>query len=148
MNFAVLVGAIIGLSTNGLLSDWIAARATKRNGGVREPEMRLPAMIPYVIIMLIGNFVVAFGYERKWNWQVCFLSFPDCLYRYLLSATDNRNSRLHLRGHPSRGLTRHYIHLRRRQLQASCRQHLRGDYGQQERLGIWLQQIHHALDHC
>jgi hypothetical protein len=72
-NFAILVGALIGLSTNGPLSDWVAARATKRNNGVREPEMRLPAMIPYVIIMLIDNFVVAFGYEHKWDWKVSVL---------------------------------------------------------------------------
>lgn len=70
MNFAILVGAFIGLLTNGPLSDWVAARATKKNKGIREPEMRLPAMIPYVLIMLLGNFVVAFGYEYKWNWKV------------------------------------------------------------------------------
>jgi MFS family permease len=44
MNFAVLVGALIGLTTAGPLSDWVSARATRRNGGIREPEMRLPAM--------------------------------------------------------------------------------------------------------
>lgn len=51
-NFAVLIGAFIGLGTSGKLSDWVADRATKRNGGIREPEMRLIAMIPYVIIMV------------------------------------------------------------------------------------------------
>lgn len=44
MNFAILVGALIGLATAGPLSDWVSARATRRNGGIREPEMRLPAM--------------------------------------------------------------------------------------------------------
>jgi hypothetical protein len=44
MNFAILIGAFIGLGTAGPLSDWVSARATRRNGGVREPEMRLPAM--------------------------------------------------------------------------------------------------------
>lgn len=75
-NFAILVGAMIGLATNGRLSDWIAARATKKNKGIREPEMRLPTLIPYVIIMLLGNFVVAFGYEHKWDWKVRPLSTP------------------------------------------------------------------------
>ena len=70
MNFSILVGAIIGLLTNGRLSDWIAARATTKNRGIREPEMRLPTLIPYVLIMLLGNFVVAFGYEYKWDWRV------------------------------------------------------------------------------
>lgn len=55
MNFAILIGAFIGLFTAGPLSDWVAAKLTKRNGGIREPEMRLPAMIPYVIIMYLGN---------------------------------------------------------------------------------------------
>ncbi|EOD43384.1 MFS transporter [Neofusicoccum parvum] len=67
-NFAVLVGAFIGLFTAGPLSDWVAAKLTARNGGIREPEMRLPAMIPYVIIMIIGNICVAVGYEHKWHW--------------------------------------------------------------------------------
>ena len=84
MNFAIVVGAIIGLATAGPLSDWVSARATKRNGGILEPEMRLPAMskylepllhtndmlilkfaVPYVLIMILGNFVVAFGYQQK-----------------------------------------------------------------------------------
>ena len=69
-NFAILIGSFIGLATNGPVSDWISMRATMKNGGIREPEMRLPAMIPYVIIMIIGNFVVAFGYEYKWDWKV------------------------------------------------------------------------------
>lgn len=32
--------------------------------------MRLPALIPYVLIMLADNFVVAFGYQYKWDWRV------------------------------------------------------------------------------
>jgi MFS family permease len=79
-NFAILVGALIGLLTNGPLSDWISMRATVKNRGVREPEMRLPTMIPYFVICIVGNFVVAFGYEYKWDWKVCpllsFLSLP------------------------------------------------------------------------
>ncbi|KAJ5374477.1 Major facilitator superfamily domain general substrate transporter [Penicillium concentricum] len=69
-NFAILVGSFIGLATNGLLSDWISMKATRKNRGIREPEMRLPAMIPYVIISIIGNFIVAFGYEYKWDWKI------------------------------------------------------------------------------
>ncbi|OOG00601.1 hypothetical protein ASPCADRAFT_511561 [Aspergillus carbonarius ITEM 5010] len=68
-NFAIWIGAFIGLATNGPLSDWISMKATTRNRGIREPEMRLPAMIPYVIISIIGNFVVAFGYQYQWDWR-------------------------------------------------------------------------------
>lgn len=73
-NFAILIGSFIGLATNGVFSDWISMKATRKNRGIREPEMRLPAMIPYVIISIIGNFVVAFGYEYKWDWRVSTVS--------------------------------------------------------------------------
>jgi hypothetical protein len=77
-NFAIMVGAFIGLFTAGPLSDWVSARSTKKNNGVREPEMRLPAMIPYVIIMFLGNIVVAVGYERKWPWQAVVIIGFTC----------------------------------------------------------------------
>ena len=69
-NFAIVIGQIIGLVTAGSVNDWISMRATKRNNGVREPEMRLPAMIPYTLIMILGNFIIAFGYQNEWDWRV------------------------------------------------------------------------------
>ncbi|KAF2480165.1 serine/threonine kinase 16 [Neohortaea acidophila] len=77
-NFAILIGAFIGLATNGILSDWISDRATRKNKGIREPEMRLPAMIPYVCIMILGNFVVAFGYQQKWPWEAIVIIGYTC----------------------------------------------------------------------
>jgi len=77
-NFAILFGACIGLLSNGWLSDWFAARLTKRNGGVREPEMRLPTLIPFVLVMLLGNFVVAFGMQYKWPWEAVVLIGFTC----------------------------------------------------------------------
>jgi hypothetical protein len=70
LNFAVLIGAMIGLFTAGPLSDFVSARLTKRNKGIREPEMRLLTMVPYVILMIIGNVVVAVGYQHQWDWKV------------------------------------------------------------------------------
>ena len=69
-NFALLIGGLIGLATAGPLSDWFSMRLTRRNKGIREPEMRLPTMIPYVLIMILGNFIVAFGYQNQWDWKV------------------------------------------------------------------------------
>jgi hypothetical protein len=77
-NFAVLVGALFGLATAGPFSDWVSARATKANNGVREPEMRLPAMIPYVLIMILGNFVNAFGYQYHWHWAIIVVIGYTC----------------------------------------------------------------------
>lgn len=78
MNFAILVGALIGLATAGPLSDWVSARATAKNRGIREPEMRLPAMIPYVIIMMLGNVVVSVGYQNHWPWQAIVIIGFTC----------------------------------------------------------------------
>ncbi|KAH0829637.1 MFS transporter [Fonsecaea pedrosoi] len=77
-NFAILVGAMIGLFTAGPFSDFVAARATARNKGVREPEMRLLALIPYVIIMYFGNIIVSVGYENKWPWQAIVIIGYTC----------------------------------------------------------------------
>jgi hypothetical protein len=77
-NFAILVGAAIGLATARPLSDWVSARATRRNGGIREPEMRLLALIPYVIIMYFGNIIVSVGYQRKWPWEAIVIIGYTC----------------------------------------------------------------------
>ncbi|KAM0330970.1 hypothetical protein ACHAQA_003927 [Verticillium albo-atrum] len=68
LNLAVLVGALLGLVTAGPFSDWVSARATSRNAGIREPEMRLPAMIPFIVIMVFGNIITAIGYQYHWPW--------------------------------------------------------------------------------
>ncbi|KAF2458787.1 serine/threonine kinase 16 [Lineolata rhizophorae] len=79
MNFAILVGALIGLATAGPLSDWVSARATRRNRGIREPEMRLPAMIPYVIIMFVGAIINCVGYDNHWPWEaIVIVGFTTC----------------------------------------------------------------------
>lgn len=57
LNFAFVVGGIIGLLTAGPFSDWVSMRATKRNGGVREAEMRLIALVPYILLCLVGMVV-------------------------------------------------------------------------------------------
>ncbi|KAH6990022.1 major facilitator superfamily domain-containing protein [Ilyonectria destructans] len=77
-NFSLFVGALIGLATAGPLSDWVSARATARNNGIREPEMRLPAMIPYVLIMASGHIITAIGYQNHWPWPVIVVLGYSC----------------------------------------------------------------------
>ncbi|KAI9669921.1 MAG: hypothetical protein M1831_006957 [Alyxoria varia] len=78
-NFATFVGMLIGLFSAGPLSDWFAMRATLKNGGVREPEMRLPAMIPYVLVMILGNVVLAVGYQDQWAWPAIVVLGFGCI---------------------------------------------------------------------
>lgn len=53
-NFALVVGGVIGLVVAGPWSDWVIMAATRRNNGIREPEMRLLAMYPFVAAALVG----------------------------------------------------------------------------------------------
>lgn len=72
-NFAFFVGGIIGALTAGPFSDWLTYRSTLRNNGIREAEMRLPALIPFVCIFIISHVVGAVGYERLWPWQAIII---------------------------------------------------------------------------
>jgi hypothetical protein len=68
VNFAFFVGAAIALVTAGPYLDWVALRKARKNGGVLEAEYRLPALIPYVAISLVGIVITAVGYQRSWPW--------------------------------------------------------------------------------
>ncbi|VUC22227.1 unnamed protein product [Clonostachys rosea] len=67
-NFALVAGGIIGLGVAGPWSDWISQKATKRNGGIREPEMRLISLIPFIIAALVGLVAFGVGVQDKWPW--------------------------------------------------------------------------------
>ncbi|KAL4811665.1 major facilitator superfamily domain-containing protein [Aspergillus spinulosporus] len=69
-NFAFVAGGLVGLATAGPFSDWIAARAATRNSGIREAEMRLPALIPYFITTVVGVVIGGIGYDRQWDWPI------------------------------------------------------------------------------
>ncbi|KAJ4518965.1 hypothetical protein HRR78_001055 [Exophiala dermatitidis] len=68
-NFALAVGAIVGLATAGPFSDWVAMRATKRNKGIREPEQRLPALVPFLVASVVGMVIIGVGFDRQWPWE-------------------------------------------------------------------------------
>jgi MFS family permease len=57
VNLASVGGAAIGLLTAGPLSDRVSMKITKRDRGMREPERRLPALLPYIAACLVGNTV-------------------------------------------------------------------------------------------
>ncbi|KAK4701037.1 hypothetical protein P7C70_g5200, partial [Phenoliferia sp. Uapishka_3] len=69
-NLAVFGGALLGLVTAGPLGDWVSQRATKKNRLVREPEMRLLALWPFMLILAAGSIVVAVGYEKQLDWKI------------------------------------------------------------------------------
>jgi len=67
-NFAFDISALIGLVTPGPYSDWAAARAARKNGGVCEAEMRLHALWIYMIITILSVILGSVAYQHQWTW--------------------------------------------------------------------------------
>ncbi|KAF3038059.1 hypothetical protein E8E11_005361 [Didymella keratinophila] len=65
---AALIGAFIGIFVGGHFSDWIADRQTQRNGGVREPEMRLPAILVSIVTAPLALVLYGVGIQYKLHW--------------------------------------------------------------------------------
>lgn len=68
--FAAIIGALIGIVCGGHLSDWVADYFTQRNGGIREPEMRLPAIMISVITGPLSLILYGVGIKYKLHWIV------------------------------------------------------------------------------
>ncbi|KAM0346308.1 hypothetical protein ACHAPU_005739 [Fusarium lateritium] len=64
------VGAGIGAFFGGSFSDIVADRLTRNNDGIRQPEMRLPAMIISVFTAPLALILYGVGIDRAWHWIV------------------------------------------------------------------------------
>ncbi|KAL4947829.1 major facilitator superfamily domain-containing protein, partial [Aspergillus filifer] len=67
---AGMLGCFLGTFAGGPFSDWVADWFTKRNGGLREPEMRLPAIALSVVCAPLSLVLYGVGIERGWHWIV------------------------------------------------------------------------------
>ncbi|KAF4630332.1 hypothetical protein G7Y89_g7797 [Cudoniella acicularis] len=65
---AALVGSIIGIVVGGHMGDWVADWFTKRNGGLREPEMRLPAIVISLITAPLASILYGVGIQYQLHW--------------------------------------------------------------------------------
>ncbi|KAK5686541.1 hypothetical protein LTS10_002661 [Elasticomyces elasticus] len=67
---AAILGNVVGIPFGGQFSDWIANRATRKNDGIREPEMRLPAMTLAMIAYPGSLLLFGLGLHYKTHWIV------------------------------------------------------------------------------
>lgn len=67
--FAAIIGAAIGIFCGGYLGDKTADFFTKRNGGIREPEMRLPAIIFSLISTPLSLILYGVGIQKGLHWM-------------------------------------------------------------------------------
>lgn len=65
-----LIGSLIGILGGGYISDLTANFLTTRNGGIREPEMRLPAMTIGLIAAPLGLVLYGVGINDRLHWIV------------------------------------------------------------------------------
>ncbi|KAL1595316.1 hypothetical protein SLS60_010007 [Paraconiothyrium brasiliense] len=65
---AALVGSFIGIFVGGHFSDWVADIQTQRNDGIREPEMRLPAIGVSVITAPLALVLYGVGINNRLHW--------------------------------------------------------------------------------
>jgi len=68
--FAAIIGALLGIVLGGHFSDWVADYFTKRNGGIREPEFRLPAIMISVITGPLALVLYGVGIKNGLHWIV------------------------------------------------------------------------------
>jgi MFS family permease len=68
--FAAIIGSLLGIVFGGHFSDWVADYFTRRNDGIREPEMRLPAIMIGAITGPLALALYGCGIHWKMHWIV------------------------------------------------------------------------------
>jgi MFS family permease len=66
--FAAIIGSFLGIYCGGSLSERVADFLTKRNGGIREPEMRLPTIAISCITAPLALILYGVGIHYKLHW--------------------------------------------------------------------------------
>jgi hypothetical protein len=64
------VGSLFGVYLSGPCGDWIANFFTKRNHGIREPEMRLPTCLVAAFFTFFGALWFGLSYEHQMHWAM------------------------------------------------------------------------------
>jgi hypothetical protein len=75
---AAIIGSILGIPAGGHFGDISADWFTKRNGGVRDPEMRLPAMTLSLITTPLALVLYGVGIEHKLHWMCPTIGLGLC----------------------------------------------------------------------
>lgn len=65
---AGVIGSLLGIPAGGHLGDLVADYFTKRNGGIREPEMRLPTLALALITTPLSLILYGAGIEYRLHW--------------------------------------------------------------------------------
>ncbi|UKZ81785.1 hypothetical protein TrVFT333_009558 [Trichoderma virens FT-333] len=86
---SALIGSLIGIAFGGKFTDIVADYFTKRNGGVREPEMRIPAIIISLLAAPTALVLYGVGIQNRLHWMVPTLGLGLPCFGFLLSFYTN-----------------------------------------------------------
>jgi len=73
-----LIGCVLGMPFAGKLSDRVADMFTRRNGGIREGEMRLPTMVIGMVLMPVSIILYGLGLNYQLHWIVPTIALGIC----------------------------------------------------------------------
>ena len=79
---ASIIGSLIAIYLGGALSDFVADFFTRRNDGIREPEMRLPAIAISVITAPLALVLYGVGIGKGLHWIVPTIGLGLCKYAF------------------------------------------------------------------
>ncbi|KAI0911782.1 major facilitator superfamily domain-containing protein [Ustulina deusta] len=65
---SAIFGSLIGIPAGGQLGDLVADWFTRRNGGIRDPEMRLPAVALSLITTPLALILYGVGIQNRLHW--------------------------------------------------------------------------------
>lgn len=80
---AAVVGSLLGIPAGGHLGDLTADWFTKRNGGVRDPEMRLPAMVLCLVTAPLALVLYGVGIKHRLHWMCPTVGLGLCEFDQL-----------------------------------------------------------------
>lgn len=62
------IGSAVGIPAGGKFGDVVADYFTNKNGGIREPEMRLPAILPSLVTTPLALVLYGVGIQKQLHW--------------------------------------------------------------------------------
>ncbi|KAF4984073.1 hypothetical protein FZEAL_652 [Fusarium zealandicum] len=65
---SAIIGSLLGIPAGGYLGEKTADYFTKKNGGIREPEMRLPVVVLSMITTPLSLVLYGVGIQRQLHW--------------------------------------------------------------------------------
>lgn len=68
MFLSPFIGSLVGTYLCGPLADKIANYYTKKNHGIREPEMRLPTCIIAAVVTFLGALMTGLCFKHQTSW--------------------------------------------------------------------------------